>query len=279
VEPIVFAAMLASAFLHACWNAWVKSSPAPNEALAAVVIGSGVPQAALMLASGFPAAAAWPWIALTVTISITALLLLGSAYREGDFAVAYPLIRGLIPVVLAMAAIPLFNERPSATGTLGVLCVSGGLALIAWESARRTRTMTMRGLAFAALAAGVTAASVLTDTKGARASGNPVAYAAMISVLNAIAMAAVYSIRGNVVSALMMRHWRVAAGGALLATASYVLFIWSLMQAPVAMVVALRETSMLFAVGIAAIVLGERVGVWRGAAVAVIFGGVILLRV
>jgi drug/metabolite transporter (DMT)-like permease len=278
VDLTVFAAMLTSAFLHACWNAWVKSRPAPSEALAAVVIASGGPQAVLVTLSGFPAPAAWPWIAITVAISIAALLLLGSAYREGDFAVAYPLVRGLIPVVLTVAAIPLFNEFPNGTGTLGVICVSGGLALIAWESARRTRTMTLRGLAFAALAAGVTAASVLTDTKGARASANPVGYAAVISVFNAFAMAAVYSARGADLGAMMTRHWHVAAGGALLATASYVLFIWSLMQAPVAAVVALRETSMLFAVGIAVILLRERVGFWRGAAVGVIFAGVILLR-
>jgi drug/metabolite transporter (DMT)-like permease len=100
----------------------------------------------------------------------------------------------------------------------------------------------------------------------------------VISVLNAVAMTGVYAVRGSDVSAIMVRNWQVAAGGALLATASYVLFIWSLMQAPVAAVVALRETSMLFAVGIAAVVLRERVGFWRGAAVAVIFGGVILLR-
>jgi drug/metabolite transporter (DMT)-like permease len=278
VDTVVFLAMLASAFLHASWNALVKSRSAPSEALAAVVIGSGIPQGALMLMAGFPAPAAWPWIALTVVLSMGALLLLGSAYREGDFAVAYPLIRGLIPVVLTVAAVPLFDERPTATGMIGVLCVSAGLALIAWESARKTRTMSLRGLAFAALAAGVTAASVLTDTKGARASGNPVAYAAMISVLNAFLMAAVYRLRGHNVAAMMVRHGPMAAAGALLATVSYVLFIWSLLQAPVALVVALRETSMLFAVGIAVMVLRERVGFWRGAAVAVIFGGVILLR-
>src|SRR5215212_9976684 len=98
MEPVVFGAMLASAFLHASWHAWVNSRPAPNEALAAVVIASGVPQAGLLLMSGFPAPGAWPWIALTVMISIVALLLLGSAYRHGDFAVAYPLIRGLVPI-------------------------------------------------------------------------------------------------------------------------------------------------------------------------------------
>ena len=78
---------------------------------------------------------------------------------------------------------------------------------------------------------------------------------------------------------MIAQKWRAAAGGALLATASYVLFIWSLIQAPVAAVVALRETSMLFAVGIAVVVLGERVQFWRGVAVAIIFVGVILLRI
>jgi drug/metabolite transporter (DMT)-like permease len=278
LDPIVFAAMLASAALHASWNAWVKSRPASHEALAAVVIASGVPQGVLLLMSGFPAAPAWPWVLSTVSLSIGALLLLGSAYREGDFAVAYPLIRGLIPVVLVLAAVPLFDERPTFLGSLGVVCVSGGLAVIAWESARRTRTMTLRGLGFAALAAAITAASVLTDTKGARTAGDPIAYAATISVLNAVVMAAVYRLRGNDVAAMLVQHRQVAAGGALIATASYVLFIWSLMQAPVAMVTALRETSMLFAVGIAALVLRERTGPWRWAAVALMFTCILLIR-
>ncbi|HEX2725636.1 MAG TPA: hypothetical protein VHN20_07435, partial [Beijerinckiaceae bacterium] len=160
LEPVVVAAMLASASLHACWNAWVKSSAAPHEALAAVVIACGVPQGVLLLIYGFPPLPAWPWIGVTVVLGTGALLLLGSAYREGDFAVAYPLIRGLIPLVLAVAAIPLFAEHPPVNGAAGIVGVSAGLVLIAWESARRTRTMTLKGLAFAALAAAVTAASV-----------------------------------------------------------------------------------------------------------------------
>jgi drug/metabolite transporter (DMT)-like permease len=278
LDPFVFAAMLASAALHAWWNAWVKSSPASHEALAAVVIASGVPQGVLLLVSGFPVPSAWPWVLLTVSLSIGGLLMLGSAYREGDFAVAYPLVRGFIPVVLALAAVPLFDERPTLTGIIGVVCVSGGLALIAWESARRSRTMTLRGLGFAALAALITAFSVLTDTKGARVAGDPITYAATISVLNAVVMGGLYHIRGTNVSVLLARHWRVAGGGALIATVSYVLFIWSLMQAPVAIVSAVRETSMLFAVGIATLVLREQVGPWRAAAVALMVTGLLFLR-
>lgn len=278
VEPIVFAAMLASASLHACWNAWVKSSPAPHQALAAVVIACGVPQGVLLMLYGFPPQAAWPWIAVTVVLGTGALLLLGSAYREGDFAVAYPLIRGLIPLVLAVAAVPLFAERPTTYGAAGIVCVSAGLVLIAWESARRTRTMTLKGLAFAALAAGVTAASVVSDAKGARVSGNPFSYAATISVLNAIVMAAIWSVRTSSLPAMLTAHGAVAAGGAMIATVSYILFIWSLMQAPVAMVAALRETSMLFAVLIAAFALRERIGGWRLVAIGLMFAGILLIR-
>jgi drug/metabolite transporter (DMT)-like permease len=211
-----------------------------------------------------------------VSLSMGALNLLGLAYREGDFAVAYPTIRGLIPVVLVLAAVPLFGEKPTPAGIVGVLCVSAGLGLMAWDSARRSRTMTTRGLAFAGFAATVTAASVMTDTMGARLSQNPLGYAATISVLNGFMMAVLHAPRRNV-PAMILRHWPVALFGGLVSMASYA-FIWSVTRTPVAMVPALRETSMLFALAIAALVLRERFGPWRWAAVATMLGGVVLIR-
>jgi drug/metabolite transporter (DMT)-like permease len=277
LDATVFAVMLASAFLHASWNAWVKSRPDPGGALAALVIGAGLPNLVMLGFAGLPPSAAWGWVMLTVALSVGALTLLGAAYREGDFAVAYPLIRGLIPVVLVIAAAPLFHEQPSLADALGVVCVSAGLVAIGWESARRTRTMSLKGLGFAALAAGVTAASVLSDATGARITRNPFAYAATISVLIALGMAAVQA-RARNVPALLLRHWPVATVGALVSMISYVMFIWSLLRAPVALVAAVRETSMLFALAIAAVMLGERIGPWRWGAVALMFTGVVLIR-
>ena len=278
MDVVVFGAMLASAFLHAVWNAWVKSRRDSNAAIAALVIGAGIPNIAVIAGLGWPEAPAWPWIACTVALSIAALTLLGAAYREGDFAVAFPMIRGLIPVVLALAAVPLFGETPRLAGAFGVLCVSAGLVLIGWESARRSRTITMRGLAFVALAALVTAVSVMTDAKGARLSQNPFGYAATIAVLNGIAMAALQAWRGRRVTRMLVDHWPITFGAAAVSTVSYQLFIWSLQQAPVALVGAMRETSMLFALGIAFFVLGERFGLWRWAAVALMLAGMGLMR-
>jgi multidrug transporter EmrE-like cation transporter len=208
----VFLAMIASAFLHATWNAWVKSRRDSNAAVACLVIGAGFPNLVVIAAFGWPAAPAWPWIACTVTLSIGSLTLLAKAYREGDFAVAFPMIRGLIPVVLVLAAVPLFGETPRLAGAAGVICVSAGLGLIGWESARRTRTMTLRGLGFVALAAAVTAASVMMDAKGARLSENSYGYAATIAVLNAVVMWIVQRLRGDDVPAMLVRQWPVTIG-------------------------------------------------------------------
>ena len=278
MDIVVFGAMLASAFLHAVWNAWVKSRRDSNAAIAALVIGAGIPNIAVIAGLGWPEAPAWPWIACTVALSIAALTLLGAAYREGDFAVAFPMIRGLIPVVLVVAAVPLFAEAPTLFGTLGVACVSAGLLLIGWEAARRTRTVTLKGLALIALAAAVTAASVLTDAKGSRLGGNPLVYAATIAFLNGVVMAVLQALRGRRVDRMLVREWPITIFAALVSIVSYQLYIWSLQQAPVALVSAMRETSMLFALLIALVILRERFGLWRWLAVGLMLGGLALMR-
>jgi len=278
LDSLVFGLMLASAGLHATWNAWVKSREDSTGAVSALVIGAAFPNIAILAVFGLPAAAAWGWIAVTVAISIGALHLLSLAYREGDFAVSYPLIRGLNPIVLVLAGIPLFGEVPSLAQAFGALCVSGGLGLIAWESAMRSRTMTLRGIGFAVLAAGTTALSALTDAKGARLSGDAFAYAATISFLNGVFMALFQGLRGHHVPRMLKRHWPILTFGAGLSVASYTLYIWALMRAPVGLVAALRETSMVFGVAIAALVLRERVGPWRWLAVAVMLTGMMLIR-
>ena len=257
----------------------MKSRRNSNAAVACLVIGAGFPNLAVIAAFGGPAAPAWSWIACTVTWRIGSLTLLAKAYREGDFAVAFPMIRGAIPVVLVAAAVPLFGETPQVAGAAGVVSVSAGLVLIGWELARRSRTITMRGLGFVAAAALITAASVMMDAKGARLSQNPVGYAATIAVLNAVAMAALQASRGHNVRRMLVREWPVTVYAAAIASVSYQLFNpWSLQQAPVALVGAMRETSMLFALFIAFFVLRERFGLWRWVAVALMLAGMALMR-
>jgi drug/metabolite transporter (DMT)-like permease len=269
--------MLASALLHASWNAWVKSRPDPAGALTALVIGASWPSTLLLLYAGPPSPAAWPWIAITIALSVPAQRLLGRAYREGDFAVAYPLLRGLNPLIVAVAGVPVFGERLPLANLLGVLCVAGGIALLGWEASQRSRTITLRGLGFALLAAAIGASGLITDSHGARIADAPLSYGSACVLANGLAMAPVAARRERL-SGLMARHLPEALFLPLLSTTSYVLAVWSLSRAPVALVVSLRETSMFFALAIAVLWLRERIGLLRWLAVGFVFVGVLLIR-
>jgi drug/metabolite transporter (DMT)-like permease len=274
----VFVAMLASALSHATWNAWVKARPDPYGALVAIGVAAAWPNVLLLAWAGLPDHAAWGWIVLTIALSVPAQALLGRAYHEGDFAVAYPIVRGMNPLVIALASIPVFGEVLAPLGLAGVAGISFGIALLGWEAARRSRAISARGVAFAALSALVTAAAALADTLGARAANDPFSYGPLIAIGNGIAMAAYQSHRIHVARTLAA-HWRLALFGPLLSTASYQLAMWSIVRAPAGLVISLRETSMLFAVAIGALFLRERVGAWRWLAVAVVLAGVVLIRV
>jgi len=277
MSTTVFLAMLLSALLHATWNAWVKSRPDPYRAVVALGIGATWPSLLLLAWYGIPDTAAWGWIALTILLSVPAQSLLGRAYREGDFAVAYPVIRGLNPVLIAIASVWVHGERLETTQGLGVACVSAGIVLLGWEAIARSKTVTVRGLAFAGLSAFVTALSVLSDSLGARTADDPMSYGPFIAVSNGIAMAA-YQVRRIDLPATLKAEWKLVVFGALVSTVSYQIFVWSISNAPVGLVVSLRETSILFAVAIGVFALRERVGVWRWVAVAAVFAGMVLIR-
>jgi len=70
---------------------------------------------------------------------------------------------------------------------------------------------------------------------------------------------------------------RAALGGAA-SIGSYAIALWAMTKAPVASVAALRETSVLFAVGLSTWLLKERFGVQRALGAAVIVAGVVALR-
>ena len=135
------------------------------------------------------------------------------------------------------------------------------------------------GVALALLNAGVIATYTLIDGAGVRRSGAPVAYAMWLFLLNALPLVAWALVARRPALARYARgNLRLALVGGLGNLGSYGLALWAMTQAPVAVVAALRETSILFAMAIAGLVLGERVGARRLAAAALIALGAVGLR-
>jgi drug/metabolite transporter (DMT)-like permease len=273
-----FLAVMLSALLHASWNAIIKQSADPRGALAASVIGAAVPAGGVLLATGLPGAVVLPWLAAAASVNIASMIFTARAYAAGDFAVVYPLVRGLVPLILALVAPPLFGERLAPPKLAGIATVSVGIATLAWAAGTRAGRLDLRAFLLALPAALMAAAYVLIDAQAARQGGAPIAYAAAASVVNAGAMAAFDGLRRRKVLANLRRHAGVAVSCGTLSVASYLLFVWALARAPAALAATLRESSILFAVLIAVLLLGERVGGAKLAAIGLVLVGVVLIR-
>jgi drug/metabolite transporter (DMT)-like permease len=85
-------------------------------------------------------------------------------------------------------------------------------------------------------------------------------------------------LRGGNVMVDMARYWQRGLAGGALQLASYWIAIWAMTVAPIAIVAALRETSVLFGALIAVVVLKEPLRPVRVVAALAIMAGLALIR-
>lgn len=275
----VLLAVLGAALLHASWNTLLKRRGEPL--LAAVLIAAGSAVAAIVLLPflAAPARASWGFIAASSVVQTIYYLLLIETYRDGQVSHAYPLMRGCAPLLVALVNGPLTGDRLSAGQWCAMLMICGGV-LGQWLVARAAPAPgARRTTVFALLTAGVIAAYTLIDGQGVRRSGAPAAYTLWIFLLTGVFVCA-WTARGRVrvLAAFARANPLVAPLGGLASAGSYGIALWAMTRAPVAAVAALRETSILFATAIAAVVLREPVGRARLAAVALIACGAVAMR-
>jgi drug/metabolite transporter (DMT)-like permease len=271
-------AVLVAGFLHAGWNALLKSAPGgdPLQDTAAVAAGSAVCGLAVIPLVALPDPAAWKFAAASALVHFAYYVTLAQAYRTGDLSFAYPLMRGTAPLLVTLLGIVFLREWPSPQIAIGVVLISIGIVSVAF--ARRGRHGAA-AFGWALANAAIIAAYTLIDGAGARASGNALAYVAWLSFLEGLLFVGwIVARRGRPAVAYLGRGWRrgLAAGAA--SMAAYGIVLWAMTRAPVAAVAALRETAVLFAALIGALWLGEGFGLRRLAGAACIVLGIAVLK-
>lgn len=277
----VVAAVLFGALLHASWNALVKSSA--DKALDTAVIhlvGSfiGLP---LVLITGLPPVAAWPYIGASVVIHIGYYIALTGAYKHGDLGLTYPLMRGVGPMLVALSATFTLGETLTPLAWAGVLGVCSGVLVLGLS---RRALDQPKAVAFALANAVVIAIYTVVDALGARAAvqggGNALQYVAMLFVLDGWPFALIVLSRRGLAVALPYARDRlpIACVGAAASLGSYGIALWAMTRAPVATVAALRETSVLFAALLGSWFLKEAFTTRRAVGTGVILAGVMALR-
>lgn len=279
MDPFVFTAVLFGAAMHAGWNAIIKVDLEPLKAITLLSIAYCFLVAPLGFFVPFPVPEAWPYLVGSLVIHIFYYYTLGEAYRTGDLGHVYPIARGSAPLLTAIGATVLIGESLSTTGIAGIFALTSGILLLSLKGGRRGAAFDARGVGFAVLCATSIAAYTLVDGVGARMGADPFAYITWLMILDGFMMLAFGLIRwGPRVLVLPVKTWAVLTVGGIMSLVSYAIALWAMTRAPIAMVAALRETSVLFAAAIGVVFLREPLLPARVAAAAIVMVGVMLLR-
>lgn len=276
MELIFVGAALASAVLHAGWNAAVKASSNPAQAMTAQMMLAALLSVPGLMWTGLPNADSWVWIAASTAVNVVTLTALLRAYELGGFGIVYPVSRA-VGVLLVVPLAALFaGDRIGPYALAGIAVIALSLWALACD-ATRDQAAGLKALGWT-LAAGVgIAAYVLCDARGVRASGSPWAYGFAVSITNAIAMWFRQRHLGSPWGQIRER-WAVAVPAGIASTVSYLLILWVWTHAAIAPAAALRDTSAVFAILIAIVWLKEPFTRTRIAAVLLAAAAVPLLR-
>lgn len=279
VDSFIFAAVLAAAAMHAGWNAVVKIGLDRFATVTLIALASGLVAAPCLLLTGLPAWPAVPFLFASMFAHVGYNLFLARAYQAGDMAQVYPLARGAAPLIVTLISLFFLADPLDVTHLTGVVVLVLGIWLIAVRGGTGALRLNRHAVGSALVTSLFIAAYTLIDGLGARRAGSANAYAATLFVMDGLAMLPVaLGVRGvPIFTAMRPEALRGLFGGAL-SLAAYWISIWAMARAPIATVAALRETSILFALLIALVFLGERLTPWRIVSAMVIVAGIILLR-
>jgi drug/metabolite transporter (DMT)-like permease len=282
VTTFVWAAVLGAALLHALWNSVVKSAGDKFMSSARIALWTGVVSVLVGLATPTPFAASLPYVIASALIHVVYFLLVGRLYRNADLSVAYPLMRGLSPLVATVIATATLREVPNAVALMGVLVLVVGVATMGFSGLAHGR-IDRATLVVALFNSVIIATYTVIDGEGARLAGpdaaHAFAYNAWSDGLTAmIYLPVVLALRGKAAGPEFARDPLRSALAGLAAFGGYAIVVWAMTQASIGEVAALRECSVVFAAIIGVAFLGEPFRGTRAGAALLIVGGVITLR-
>ncbi|MBD9460017.1 EamA family transporter [Pseudomonas sp. PDM05] len=266
--------VLFAALLHASWNALLRSG---NDRLWSMTVMCIAIAIVCAVAAAFmvpPAMESWSYALLSGLLHVGYNLFLVRSYRVGDLGQIYPISRGSSPVLITLGAAVFAGESISPGELLGVALVSGGIVSLAFKG----RSLSVPSLPYALGTGCFIAAYSVVDGIGARLSGAPLSYAVWMCALWGVLMPVVYiGLRGPRSLFSVRPGMLTAMGGGLVSLLAYAMVIYAMNEAPLGAVSALRETSVLFALLIGYVFLGETLTARRILACVVIASGTLII--
>ncbi len=255
MSTIAIALALVAAILHASWNAFLRNGADRLWAVTVMSLAGTLVALPFIVWFPLPQGEAWFYILMSATLQVGYSLFLVAAYRHGELGQVYPIVRGTVPLLVTLGGFLFFGEILGTFQTIGVMLVAAGIMSL---SLGKTRAATS-SLLFAFATGLVIACYSTVDSRGVKFVEKPAAYAMWVLFLYGLMLAITYAVlrRGLAIDIRSPVTWK-AFGGGVVAMIAYGLVVVAYAFAPAGLVTAVRETSVVFAVLIGALFLGER---------------------
>jgi drug/metabolite transporter (DMT)-like permease len=275
----VMSIVLFAALLHASWNFLVKSTEDKYLSMTAVVVGHTPFAVAALSFAPLPRIESLPYLLAGAVLHVGYQLFLLASYRVGDLSQVYPLARGVAPLIVAGISVTLLKVHLSWIELVAVITIGTGIMSLALVR-RSDGLRNGQAACLAIITGGFIASYTLVDGMGAREAGTALGFYGWLSSMNALIFAAIMGVvRPGLVKKVVCREWRFALAGGGASFGAYAIATWAFTVAPIALVAALRETSIVFALLLGIFVLKERLDPMKVLATLCTMLGVGLLRV
>ncbi len=273
----VFFAVIGAAFLHALWNALVRAGSSKQGTMLVMTVVQGAFGLILAMSQPWPTGVIWLWLIASGAVHMAYKLFLTFAYEHGDLSRVYPIARGAAPLMVLAASVVWLDDEITTTQTIGIVVLGFGILMMGRGAFKSGESRALVPLALCSAVA--TAAYSIIDGVGARIAGNAVQFVAWLFILDAAFFApTLAALRGRQVLSVPRYAWTAGILAAAASFLTYLIIVWAMTVAPIALVTALRETSILFAVLIGGLVFRETFDRQKIASVAFIIVGVVATR-
>lgn len=246
--------------------------------MAGVVIGH-LPIAVPMLAFvPAPDPASYPYLLAGIALHFGYQCFLLESYKIGDLTQVYPIARGVAPLLVAIVSLMFLGVDLSGMEIVAVVTIAAGILSISLvrgaDGLRNGRATAM------ALTTGCFIASYsLVDGLGARVAGTALGFYAWLGIANAILFVVfMAATTPQVLRDLPIKGKRIFFVGGAASFVAFSIVMWAFTQAPIALVTALREISIIFALLIGVLLMGERLSLGKVVSTMITLLGVALLR-
>jgi drug/metabolite transporter (DMT)-like permease len=275
MTPDIFMMVLFAGLMHALWNALVKGASDRTITFGLVSVGHTIPAIIMLPFVPLPDPELLPYIAVSTVIHWGYYYFLNTGYRFGDLSLVYPVARGVAPLLVALPAFIWLDESLPAVAWAGMICISAGILVLAIR--RAGKGPQVPALVMALLTGGTIALYSLVDGVGIRLAEQALTYIIWLFIAEGFVILYIFLPRMKRLRAQTGRQVMIGLAGGILSALAYALALYAKSKAPLGMVSALRETSVVFAAMIGLIWFGERPVRPRLIAAAMVAIGIVML--